>query len=478
MKVKKEIIQILFEEGPLKAKEISKKLSAKCEKDIPRSLVNSLLYGELNNFVKGTGFPKYLWTLAIENIKKDEDFKQVVLEKDKKSKKSYLNQNSNYVDSTQSFGFEESYSLYVENTTKYYEYFKMNHASRVKYFDEMLELKKIAEDSLNRIIDLLIKSEINIQDVYNSNNELLIQKVESNDRYLKWGNEKKILSSKPISQKESEKNQLVTNNCDIEMLVDNFRNHIKSNFFEFKTGNDQFDYLVNLIVKDNIITENEELFLLQKAKELNLNIEVLDKVKKAINSNNIYIDSLLKIIFSDGVITPEELKFLKEKKNEFSYSKGFINNRFWKVGITLYLNYLLNIKGFDKVLKLWYISNQIGFNLINEDLWLLSKLDIFTSDEIEIVIQKGVFQIEERLKKYASSQSISLDFPKIYGLIKFHNEKKKIQGSSEEKVCQKNELVNYFLRIMEEEKLRLGSPEANLLVENIRFRIANDRKWD
>ena len=58
-------------------------------------------------------------------------------------------------------------------------------------------------------------------------------------------------------------------------------------------------------------------------------------------SNNPFFDSILSLIFKDGIVKENELKFLYEKSRENSFSKSFVNNRFWQYAINYHLEVLI-----------------------------------------------------------------------------------------------------------------------------------------
>ena len=82
---------------------------------------------------------------------------------------------------------------------------------------------------------------------------------------------------------------------EIKSLVQDTLNQNK--LIEISTGNDKIDYLIKSVVKDNLITEAEELFLKNKAKEFSFEDDIIDKAKQLLEQNNPYLDNIIHIIF-------------------------------------------------------------------------------------------------------------------------------------------------------------------------------------
>jgi hypothetical protein len=179
-----------------------------------------------------------------------------------------------------------------------------------------------------------------------------------------------------------------------------FQHFFKEKYFKVNTGNEKLDYLIKTIVKDNTITECEEVFLKQKAKELGVEENLIDYARKSLHSNNPYLDNLMHIIFEDGLITNTELDFIKEKCIELNFTKTFVNKRFWVIGITFYTDYLRAIEGFDRLVSLFFLARKISFPKLNNDLWILTKLNIFQTKPISIIIENGLKEITNELLNY------------------------------------------------------------------------------
>jgi hypothetical protein len=270
---------------------------------------------------------------------------------------------------------------------------------------------------------------------------------------------------------------------DINSLVSNFQNGeilnelqtaIRQNFFHISSGNNKFDDLVKNILRDNIITPTEELFLIEKATELKVPHEKIEKIKTSIHQNNPYFDNIIHLVFENENVVYNELLFLREKIIEHNFSKKFFNLRFWQIGIKDYLSYLLTFKDFIQIIILWKLNQIIPTqnNRLQEKLFFTS-LDVTKGDSFQIIINKGLNSI---LNEFYTTYKCKPGFiNKITDSIVKTNFTHRIPIQNQN-INEKNNLAmnqNYLIKIIEEEKLRIGSPAATLLAENIIFRLEN-----
>ena len=272
----------------------------------------------------------------------------------------------------------------------------------------------------------------------------------------------------------------------IESIIGNFeefdlneelRVHFKNDLIKVSTGIDKIDYLIKSVVKDNIITECEEAFLRSKAKEFGCSEDIISDAKKSLEQNNPYLDNLIHIIFDDGLITEEELIFLKEKAAENDFNEAFVNERFWAIGLAEYLHHLTKYKPLDEILTLAFFSLKIkpsadNFIKLYQELNIFSSADLSTkaSDykaKLKVAINK---ELEEEFGfKYNYVSYILREFT----LTPEESRVESTQDSSDEP----NVNLKKFMKLLNQERLRIGSPDVNLLVENINYRIENNL-WD
>ena len=249
---------------------------------------------------------------------------------------------------------------------------------------------------------------------------------------------------------------------------------VRQNFFQISSGNSKFDDLVKNILRDNIITPTEELFLTEKAKEYNISNEQLHNIRASLHQNNPYFDNIIHLVFEDGKITLNELQFLREKIVEHGFSEKFFNVRFWQIGIRDYLSYLIGFEQFANVIKLWKLNQIINSSSprLKDELFFTS-LNIMNGESLEIILENGLKLI---LTQLLSTYNVTpLNIKKIINsvdFVKFEQDMKLTHDSEVDKGSTKL-TRNVLIRIIEEEKRRIGSPAASLLAENIIFRIDN-----
>ena len=202
--------------------------------------------------------------------------------------------------------------------------------------------------------------------------------------------------------------------------VKSFQTFITENFFILNTDNEDLNDLIKLVVKDNIITDIEKDFLKEKTLELNLSINLLNRANNYLFSNNPFFDNILALIFKDGIIKKSEIAFLIEKSKENSFSPSFTNNRFWQYSFSLHINDLVKFEGIQKIIKLWYLSQNSKFNLaLNRD-WIILQLNILKSTNIEENIDRALDNFEKAIFPFLENKYnlIITEIEKIYQYIK------------------------------------------------------------
>lgn len=338
-------------------------------------------------------------------------------------------------------------------------------------------LKKKKEISLNEIEAYLNKSivkiDINVIDklIKNEGKDIIGFKPYKNKYYLKSDSVKKRFD-----------NNYINRNTNTQVLVD-FKNIFKSFYVFFESGNKEIDYIIKCIVKDNVITLNEELFLKAKLRELNQDESIIDILKEKVNENNPYLDNLIKIIFSDDKVSEEELVFLKEKTEENNLTKVNVNKRFWSIGFNQNLKVFKNNQHFKKLVKLFYLCKYIGFSKIKDSNYLFNKLSIFYSNDIEKNLKYSVNSIEEEIKLFLENEydcEPTNVFSDLYNKVTLlvedtHTKKEDVVKENNEEL--QSDFEEKLYKILKQEKMRIGSPAADLLAENIKFRFKK-KLWD
>ena len=253
----------------------------------------------------------------------------------------------------------------------------------------------------------------------------------------------------------------------INDTLSNLKTEISKYLVQINSGNKKFDDIVRSIVRDNNITPTEEEFLKHKAKELNISNEFLEKAKNALHKNNPYFDNLIHLVFDDGKITNDEIAFLSEKITENEFSIDYFNIRFWQIAITAYSEILMSFESFKLIVNLWGLNHMLKDKPLRDEDFFTS-LCINNGASFEEILENGqTFLLELFISGIKEDIEINI-------LERFL---RSINLNSENTISEINEKpmdnILYLKQIIQEEKRRIGDPSADLLAENILFRIQN-----
>ena len=251
------------------------------------------------------------------------------------------------------------------------------------------------------------------------------------------------------------------------------KTYISQKFIELNikpnTGNSNLDQLIRSIVKDNVITETEENFLKSKAIEYGLDEKVIGIAKSNLRSNNPYLDNLIHIVYEDGIVTQQEIIFLREKTLEETFSLYYSSRRFWVIGFSEYLPHLAKNEVLLEIILLLFILIKLD-HFDDLEVQIFDCLDIFKFDNY----QKSIEYAKEELKKLVIEDlnlNYNIQARKIESLLSsLDNTLKDAEIDSIE-----NEISNpdLFFKLLDQERYRIGTPDADLLVENVKFKLNN-----
>ena len=204
-----------------------------------------------------------------------------------------------------------------------------------------------------------------------------------------------------------------------------FINYLCDDFTILNLKDEKLTYLINLVTRDNILTEIEKDFLIQKTEELSLPHDLIKKANEYILSKNPYLDNIFALILSDGIIKKEEVLFLAEKTIENGFDEKHVNNRFWKYAINFYLNELSEMDSFSKLIKIWYTANKLNFDSIFKSDNFLKEFKLFDNNDIKFTIDKACEFFESQLIKLVNKHFSTNDFEinNLYNSIDFKNNK-------------------------------------------------------
>ena len=206
-------------------------------------------------------------------------------------------------------------------------------------------------------------------------------------------------------------------------IKNEFKNYMCDEFTILNLKDEKISYLINLVTRDNVLTEIEKDFLSQKTEELSLPHDLIEKANEYILSKNPYLDNIFSLILSDGIIKKEEIMFLLEKTIENEFDEEHVNNRFWKFAINFHLNKFLEIESFSKLIKIWYTANKLSFDVIYKSDNFLSQFKLFHSNDIKLSIDLALDFFEKKLTDSICSHFKTKDFEinNLYNSIDFKN---------------------------------------------------------
>ena len=260
---------------------------------------------------------------------------------------------------------------------------------------------------------------------------------------------------------------------DLEPLIETFKIEARSQKLDIDTGIEQLNLAIKNIVRDNLITETEKSYILSKAEEYNYKGDILEKVHLATNMNNPYLDGVIEFIYDDGIITEGELRHLKRNAEQIGLLPKYLNRRFWTLSGADFSSYLITLPLFQKFLGLYH------FGIQHIERWekrltpetLSRYCDIYLGKSIEVILDRGVTQLTQVIaeKTNQSAEQISSEIESIEFILdsKRHTESKDFEAEA-------NPTSAKFLRILKEEGERLGDPQANLLIQNVLFRLNHE----
>lgn len=219
-------------------------------------------------------------------------------------------------------------------------------------------------------------------------------------------------------------------------IKNEFKNFMCEEFTILNLKNEKISYLINLVTRDNVLTEIEKDFLKQKTEELSLPHDLIEKANEYILSKNPYLDNIYSLILSDGIIKKEEILFLLEKTIENGYDEKHVNNRFWKFAINFHLAKLISIESFSKLIKIWYTAYKLNFTLISDSNSFLSQFKLFDSNDIKVSIDQALVYYQQKLIDFVCQHFKTKDFEinNLYNSIDFETNELKFIVDKDVKV--------------------------------------------
>lgn len=253
-----------------------------------------------------------------------------------------------------------------------------------------------------------------------------------------------------------------------DQFVTKLRSQAESMFVESKSGFTILDNAVVHVVRDNFVSENELRFLKNLSLKVGFSGDLEELVNKNLHSHNPYLDSLIHGAFHDGIIEDFEIHTIAEQALSIGFDMSFLTQRFWCIALSDYFDDLARIPSFQMFLKLSFLENRSGDPLPSLNI-LLSHAQL----TVESRFEESLGLLIDVVKKTAPS-SFTLSEKEFMSFELKQTSKSDDNDSQSAKNHEESDGQQPLLRIlkiMNEEREKLGDPIANLLVENILFQI-------
>jgi len=255
--------------------------------------------------------------------------------------------------------------------------------------------------------------------------------------------------------------------------IDELRNYVRESFLHIDTGRAKLNTLIVSIVKDNHISEAERNFLRRKLKEYGLPLVILEHVEKMVGDNNPSLDPIIDLLFENPELGNEEFRFIKEKIKESSLSELQGSRRFLKKAISFHIYELLKNTEFYSLAKSWGLLYSINKDEFNAQVNDFCNSNIFSFESFDKLFTQFFNRSKQYTLEYIGKRISQSDTRGVHERLLEHVV---ISEPSQIEVLDVHS-VEKFVKVLREEKTRIGTPDADLLAENIIFRIKNNL-WD
>lgn len=357
----------------------------------------------------------------------------------------------------------------------YYDFFKINIESRLKRKDEMMKARENYFNELLTAIGLLKDEGLKLEQLRWIIQEVdLIKDINDNWYADRFSGDRDNKFKDSISV-EARKN-VIPIDLDIDWSNQDFNElmeyKIKKLLYKVNIDHPELEKLIIEIVKDNVLTKNEIKFLETKLIQFGYDLSILEDVKNIIDSSNPAIDHLIHLVLDSDEIKLPMIEFLKEKIEENQLDVSDVNKRFWQI---LFLHHRKIFFGKSIIEINFVIANEFNLTFLENKILNFEHFDIFNGEEFSEVIIKSLSNLSrETYLRLQNKKVIKCDFNE------FDNSLKKISEayfSNYDNFTDTNDsggiaLKEEILKIMNEEKFRIGTPDVELFVENVKFRLA------
>lgn len=357
----------------------------------------------------------------------------------------------------------------------YYDFFKINIESRLKRKDEMMKARENYFNELLTAIGLLKDEGLKLEQLRWIIQEVdLIKDINDNWYADRFSGDRDNKFKDSISV-EARKN-VIPIDLDIDWSNQDFNElmeyKIKKLLYKVNIDHPELEKLIIEIVKDNVLTKNEIKFLETKLIQFGYDLSILEDVKNIIDSSNPAIDHLIHLVLDSDEIKLPMIEFLKEKIEENQLDVSDVNKRFWQI---LFLHHRKIFFGKSIIEINFVIANEFNLTFLENKILNFEHFDIFNGEEFSEVIIKSLSNLSrETYLRLQNKKVIKCDFNEFDNSLKkiseayFSNYDNSTDTNDSGGIALKEEII----KIINEEKFRIGTPDVELFVENVKFRLA------
>ena len=357
----------------------------------------------------------------------------------------------------------------------YYDFFKINIESRLKRKDEMMKARENYFNELLTAIGLLKDEGLKLEQLRWIIQEVdLIKDINDNWYADRFSGDRDNKFKDSISV-EARKN-VIPIDLDIDWSNQDFNElmeyKIKKLLYKVNIDHPELEKLIIEIVKDNVLTKNEIKFLETKLIQFGYDLSILEDVKNIIDNSNPAIDHLIHLVLDSDEIKLPMIEFLKEKIEENQLDVSDVNKRFWQI---LFLHHRKIFFGKSIIEINFVIANEFNLTFLENKILNFEHFDIFNGEEFSEVIIKSLSNLSrETYLRLQNKKVIKCDFNEFDNSLKkiseayFSNYDNSTDTNDSGGIALKEEII----KIINEEKFRIGTPDVELFVENVKFRLA------
>ncbi|WP_018128602.1 hypothetical protein [Balneola vulgaris] len=237
----------------------------------------------------------------------------------------------------------------------------------------------------------------------------------------------------------------------------------------YKTGNKELDKIIRDIMSSEVITIEDYQFICHSAQTKSINLmHVLIAVGFYDLKRNPNFKRVIDEVCEDGVITSLERVYLEGKSNEYGISKTNID-RLIRQGMDKYkiISNLFITNNAKRIFTVYLFGTYLGFSFDSKTLMtnliFENELDVKNREYVEKILLQSVNDILGEHYNFTLSDFEELN-ETINSIVEHSKDRNNFSVDYSPEFSELKEIII-------EEKYRIGSREADLLAENILFRL-------